>query len=156
MEDTRNNKVNRADRSYNRFDPFSAKLLDLLAYLTKGGLYLCFTADGFCRIREILVYSSGIAGENGTNFTGMIADGKNVIECKMSILVQVVRGMIRYVDAVLFHGGHGPRIHPMRFHAGTEYLHSISSKMTEIAFGDLAATTVSGAEYQDPFHAPKL
>lgn len=93
----------------------------------------------------------GLTLENGAAFFGIIAYSKHIIKMYMPVLLYIVGGMVRYIDAIFQHGGHGAGVKAMGFYAGAVNDGFVACEMPQVGFGHLAAATVAGTEYQDCF-----
>ena len=90
--------------------------------------------------------------ENRAALFGVIADGDDKIKIDASVFADIVRGVVRNVDAVGLHGGDRARVQAMRFDAGAVDFGFALRKVIEIAMRDLAAAAVAGAEDEDFLH----
>ena len=78
----------------------------------------------------------------------IVANGDDIIERNVAVLVHVVGRMTRNIDAILLHDGNRPRINTVDFDACTENVCFSAGKLTQVAFCDLTSTTV--ARYKGP------
>ena len=100
-----------------------------ISYCSKrlGNFFRC--ARCFGGIGKVMVKGSCVTGKNGTLFFGMVANRYHEIEGNAQVFVDVVGGMLRYINPIRLHGGDGFGVYAMGFNAGAIYFGPVAGKM---------------------------
>ena len=76
-----------------------------------------------------MVKGSCVTWKNGALFFGMVANRYHEIEGNTQVFVDVVGGMLRYINPIRQHGGDSFRVYAMCFNASAIYFGPVAGKM---------------------------
>ncbi len=110
-----------------------------------------FFALSLCvrRVFEAPVVAIYLAGKGRARLVGVSANGDHGVDPRVEELVEVLGSVSGYVDADFLHDLYGLWMHVARgLGSGGEHLVSVAERVSEDAFGHVAAAGVSGAEIE--------
>jgi len=93
-----------------------------------------------------MMKGSCLTRKDGTLFFRMIANRYHEIEGNAQVFVDVVGGMLRYINPIRLHGCDGFGIYAMCFNTGAVYLCPVACKVLQVSVGNLTSAAVSCAQ----------
>ena len=76
-----------------------------------------------------MMEGSCVTWKNGASFFGMVANRYHEIKGNAQVFVDVVGGMLRYINPIRQHGSDGFGVYAMGFNAGTIYFGPAAGKV---------------------------
>src|SRR5687768_5458355 len=122
---------------------------DLVPDPSKDRQYFLFRTGCFGGVVKAPVDTLCFAGENGTAFFGVVADGDDVIKLLSEKFIYRFRAMVCNVYPDLIHRGDRLRPHKALDDAGAFNFKPVAAIMPQKPLGHLASSAVAGAQDKD-------
>ena len=90
----------------------------------------------------------GCGRKERTTFFCIVANGDHKIKIDIAVLINIIRGVMRNVNAIFFHYFNCPGIYTVRFYSCAVNLRFFSGEVFQVTFCHLASATVTCAKRQ--------